>query len=135
MKNIRIVNNGNGFTLIEMIVIVAIIGTLSAIAIPQYFRYLDSARLTVSISVMDSLRRDLAAYNLQYGSYPTSIDFTNFTDQNGFLIFTTVSQDFVRAKMHSWGSYVISNGTYTITATANDSKHTVLTLTPNGVIR
>ncbi len=132
---IRFANKTGGFTLIELLIVVLIVVTLAGIAIPQYFRYLDSARLTVSISVMDSLRRDLAVYNLEYGTYPATINFADFTDQNGNFFFTTVSLDYARSKMHSWDSYVVSGGTYTITATANDSKNTVLTLTPAGVIR
>ncbi len=135
MGKICTANKAGGFTLIELLIVVIIVAVLAAVAIPQYFRYLDSARVTVSISVMDTLRTELTAYSLQYGAYPVNINFADFTDQDGRPIFTAVSQEYLRAKMHSWDGYVVSGETYTITATANDSKHTVLTLTPVGVIK
>jgi prepilin-type N-terminal cleavage/methylation domain-containing protein len=134
-KGKRFLKKAGGFTLVELLIVLAILAVLSAIAIPQYFRYLDSARVTVSISVMDFFRKELAAYNLQYGTYPATINFADFTDQDGRPILTALSQRNFQAKMRSWDSYVVSGETYTITATATDSKHTVLTLTPDGVTR
>jgi len=134
-KGKRFLKKAGGFTLVELLIVLAILAVLSAIAIPQYFRYLDSARVTVSISVMDSFRKELAAYNLQYGAYPATINFADFTDQDGRPILTALSQGYFQAKMRSWDSYVVSGQTYTITVTAIDSRHTVLTLTPYGVAR
>lgn len=131
----RCVNRTGGFTLIELLIVILIVTVLAAIAIPQYFRYLDSARVTVSISLMESLKRDLVVYNMEYGTYPATINFTDFTDQDGRYIFTSVSLDYAKGKMQSWDSYVVRGGTYTITATATDSRHTVLTLTPEDVTR
>ncbi len=74
---------GRGFTLIELLVVVSIIGVIAAIAIPTYFGYIDKARITVSISVLDTLRKDMEVYSDQYHRYPANMDFTNFTDQNG----------------------------------------------------
>jgi len=47
-------NSHRGFTLIEMLVVMAIIATLLTIAVPRYFRSLERSRETV-------LRQDLAA--------------------------------------------------------------------------
>ena len=127
---------GRGFTLIELVVVLAIIGIIAVIAIPSYYGYIDKARLTVSISVMDALRKDMEAYYNQYQAYPTPpVDFTNFTDQNGNSILLALDASVLNKKMFSWDSYdyVASDLTYTITAKAIDSNHTVLTLTREGV--
>ncbi len=125
----------DGFTLIELLLIVVIVVILAAVAVPQYFRYLDSARVTASISVMEALRKDLTAYNLHYGAYPARIDFTNFTDQNGNSVLTALDREFIMSKMSSMDSYVVAGEMYTITGTSNDSQHTVITLTPMSITR
>jgi prepilin-type N-terminal cleavage/methylation domain-containing protein len=126
---------GHGFTLIEIVLVVAIIGIIAAIAIPSYYSYIDKARMTVSISVIDSLGKDLEAYYNEHQEYPATVDFTNFTDQNGNSILLSLDVSALNKKMFSWDSYayVASDLTYTVTAKAIDSKHTVLTLTREGV--
>ena len=51
MKNI----NKKGFTLIEMLVVVLIIGILAAVALPQYFKAVEKSRSTEALSVMGSI--------------------------------------------------------------------------------
>ncbi len=134
-KHLSRINKTVGFTLIELLIVVLIVAILAAIAIPQYFRYLDSAKVTTSISMMSALRKDLMVYNLQHGAYPATINFADFTDQNGASILTALSTETLLPKMRSWDSYVVSGETYTITATSNDTRHTVLTLTPWGITK
>ena len=43
MKKIR--NNNKGFTLVELIIVIAIIAVLTAVAAPQYIKYVDKGRL------------------------------------------------------------------------------------------
>jgi len=49
-------NNQKGFTLIELMIIVAIIGILSAIAVPQYQNYVAKAQSTRLMAEMSTLR-------------------------------------------------------------------------------
>ncbi len=134
-KQLRCINRTGGFTLIELLIIVLIVAALMAVAVPQYFKYLDRAKVTASISVMDTLRKDLIAYNMQNGVYPATIDFANFTDQNGASILTALTREYIQSKMFSWDSYVVNGESYTITAKSTDSQHTVLTLTPEGITK
>jgi prepilin-type N-terminal cleavage/methylation domain-containing protein len=124
-----------GYSLLELLAVIAIIGFIAGIAIPTYFGYVDKARITVSMSVLDALRKDIEVYHDQYQAYPASIDFTNFTDQSGNNVLFSITEVSLHSKMFSWDSYMASAATYTITAKAMDTNHTVLTLTPQGVTK
>ncbi len=45
-----------GFTLIELMIVVAIIGILAAIAIPQYQDYIARSQVGEALSLMDGLK-------------------------------------------------------------------------------
>jgi type IV pilus assembly protein PilE len=118
-----------GFTLLELLVVVAIIGILAAFAYPSYMAYILRSRRTEGVATLSSIQlqqEKYRTYNATYGSLASVWNGVTTTD-NGYY------------------NLAISNGTatgYTATATAqgnqaNDSQAgvscSVLTLTVNGL--
>ncbi len=46
----KVLNNGKGFSLVELIVVIAILGILAGIAAPNVIRYIDSSRQRADLS-------------------------------------------------------------------------------------
>ena len=63
-----------GFTLVEIIVTTAIIGTLSAIAIPSYFSQMCKAETSEAQATIESIKAIMAAYVDETGNLPTTWD-------------------------------------------------------------
>lgn len=59
----------NGFTIPEVLLILVILGILSAIAIPTYKNYIVSSKRTEARTNLQSLRLLLEEYNAEYGRY------------------------------------------------------------------
>jgi Tfp pilus assembly protein PilE len=117
--------------MIELLVVMAIIGALASIAIPAYYSYVNKAKRTVAINTMSTIRKTFEAFHIDNGEYPEKpINFTTGLDNLGRTVFPPMLLDNIKNDLLSIDSYSLVGQDYTITATAKDSDHTILTLTP-----
>ena len=125
--------NSVGLTLIELIVVTAIIGVLATMAIPIYQNFKDKARITVAQATLDTFRVILVDYsNEGTGSYPTTIDFVTGLDNQGATVIQQPLRDQIRNDLIlSSMNYIRTTSGFTLTAQAKDKAQTVLILTEN----
>ena len=63
-----------GFTLVELLVVLAIIGLIATLAVPQVLRYLDTAKVRTTQAQLTNITGALELYYLDTGSYPSGED-------------------------------------------------------------
>ena len=70
MKNVQINHAQKGFTLIELMIVVAIIGILAAIAIPQYQDYIARSQAAEAVNLLGGAKTPIEEYILVNGAFP-----------------------------------------------------------------
>lgn len=63
-------NKQHGFTLIELMSVIAIIGVLAAIAIPSYLTYISKSQVIEGFTVSNGLRSEIAAHVWENKRFP-----------------------------------------------------------------
>lgn len=66
-----------GFTLIELMIVVAIIGILAAVAIPQYQDYVVRSKIASAVTALDPVKTAMAEYFQTNGSFPNTAALTS----------------------------------------------------------
>lgn len=62
-----------GFTIVELAIVMVIVGALAGLAVPAYLGYLDKARLTRCIAEIRYIARAVDSYHTAYDVYPNTL--------------------------------------------------------------
>ena len=74
----------SGFTLIELMIVVAIIGILAAVAIPQYQNYVARAQASEALSLASGAKVAVAEYFNTNGTFPADNSTAGLTEPTDF---------------------------------------------------
>lgn len=67
----KLLKGQKGFTLIELMIVVAIIGILAAVAIPAYQDYIARAQVSEAVNLIGGGKTAMAEYYADKGTWPT----------------------------------------------------------------
>ena len=62
-----------GFTLIEVMIVIAIVGILTSIGVPNYIKYREKARIEVAITEMRFLEKEILNFRAEFGELPDDL--------------------------------------------------------------
>ena len=112
MNNIRTMKNTGGFTLIELMIVIAIIAILAAIALPAYQSYVIRTQVSEVITAASGARTEIAEFVASQGALPgADYDVQNSTSK--FVSGVTWDGSAITAAAQSLNGNVTGNITLT----------------------
>ena len=72
VKQQKLTRRVSGFTLLELLVVMVIIGLLAAYVGPKYFSQIGKSEIKMAQSQIDALEKALHQFRLDVGSYPST---------------------------------------------------------------
>lgn len=70
----KTINRSRAFTLIELLVVLAIVALLSTLALPRYFKSIDTAKDTILVENLRITRDTIEKFYSDLGRYPESLN-------------------------------------------------------------
>ena len=120
-------NNKRGFSLVELMVVVAIMGTLASIAIPAFNSYRKSAKKAAYKSDLTSLHKGLQAFGVELDSYCE-----RETLPDDFSISNVGMQSLLTSKLYGNNSATATNANCDVSGTLTPANLRPTSCSPSG---
>ncbi len=122
------VGNQRGFTLIELMIVVAIIGILTAIAFPLYANIQARARVAKAQADARTLASAVVVYSAHIGTLPAALSNLTASVSNSQGVWAGPFINPIPSGPAGWAAYsyaTSANGTFTISSTGDSATVTV----------
>lgn len=103
-----------GFTLLEILVVIIIVGVLASVAMPQLFRNVERSRVTEAMEAMGVTKRSIEACAMQFNN--------TFTTCNTYALIGMADPSYnaaTNASAHFGYGIAVAANSFAITATRN----------------
>ena len=120
-----------GFTLIEIMIAVAIIGVVTAIALPSYFRHVETARRTDATAFLSEVNGEQVRFFSENNAYATSMSELGYGTE---ATYPTPAEHYVVsiAPLGTRGGYTLVATAATDGAQASDTDCATISITSTG---
>lgn len=110
----RMVNNKSGFTLLEILVVIIIVGVLASVAMPQLFRNVERSRATEALASLGATKMSIEACAMQFNN-----DFSTCNTYAAIGMQDPSYDAATNASAHFAYGIVTAANTFSVTATRN----------------
>lgn len=111
-------HQNKGFTITELVIAVAITGTLSAVALPYYFGNIKKTRQNAAVSEVSRVQTTISAYAMEFTEAPK-----NWLELGDISAIMTTTGP---AESKDWSSITLPGGHYTLTVEQKNNYYYIL---------